>query len=450
MQPPSRGHLAPSWRSWYDCKQSTCDRRIGRSIARLAEIPMFKTFQFTGKCMIGCALALIMVVLSGNARAQSYTVLHDFTGPPADGVTHGEGVIADGAGNLYGTTYFGGSKDCYCGVVFKVATDGTETALYEFKGGGDGAGPLGGLVADQMVNLYGTTQYGGGTGCTGGDFAGCGTIFKLEPDGTETVLYSFGDGSHGASPQGALIEDTAGNLYGTAYHGGAKGDGTVFRLASDGTFTVLHSFKGGTDGSNPAGGVIADAAGNLYGTTINGGNHSLGTVFRISAGGGEKKLYSFAGSPKDGANPAASLFLDASGSLYGTTELGGFGGYGTVFKIAPDGTESVLYSFANSFYGVEGAVPSGGLVADQAGNFYGVTDSGGPTAGGVLYKLAPDGTETVLHTFRIKSNGRDPTGTLLMNTSGAIYGTAAVGGTSNCKQIHDRRNRCGVVFEFHS
>jgi uncharacterized repeat protein (TIGR03803 family) len=267
------------------------------------------------------------------------TVLHSFTGP--DGGGPDAGLIMDNAGNLYGTTSGGGSAGV--GTVFKIDTSGNETVLYSFKGGTDGARPEAGLIMDQAGNLYGTTL-AGGTGTCSYLSSGCGTIFKLDTSGKETVLQSFtGSPVDGANPFAALTLNGAGNLYGTTLAGGpgtcnfspTPGCGTVFKLDASGNETVLHSFTG-IDGGGPLGAaLIMDTAGNLYGTTFAGGN-GPGTVFKLDTSGSETVLHNF--TIADGSAPAASLIMDTAGNLYGTTIGGGPssncpGGCGTVFKL---------------------------------------------------------------------------------------------------------------------
>ncbi|HSZ74946.1 MAG TPA: choice-of-anchor tandem repeat GloVer-containing protein, partial [Rhizomicrobium sp.] len=263
--------------------------------------------------------------------------------------------------------------------------------IYMFKGGNDGAAPEAGLIADSAGNLYGTTMEGGGAECSG---YGCGTVFRLSPDNTETVLYAFRGGSDGALPMADLVRDAAGNLYGTTYEGGGNGCqqglgcGTVFKLAPDGTETILYSFKGGgSDGAYPEAGVVQDSVGNLYGTTVSGGlicvyNQNCGTVFKIAPDGTETVLHFFRGESNgklDGAFPEADLIIDKTGNLYGTTTEGGLGapgGAGTVFRVTLKGTEKIIYYFGKgSFF--DSAEPNAGLVSDKTGNLYGTTISGG-------------------------------------------------------------------------
>ncbi|HEY4846907.1 MAG TPA: choice-of-anchor tandem repeat GloVer-containing protein, partial [Methylocella sp.] len=304
-----------------------------------------------------------------------------------------------------------------------------------------------GLIADSSGNLYGTTIQGGASNT--------GVVFKLSPGGTETVLHSFKLDSNGANPVAGLIADSAGNLYGTTESGGASQRGVVFKLSPDGTsFMALHSFCVDfplcSDGRFPQAGLIADSAGNLYGTTRLGGASDNGVVFKLSPDGSFAVLHSFTGS--DGFLPEAGLIADNAGNLYGTTLAGGGGsgclgssGCGVVFKLSPGGTETVLHSFTG---GSDGSGPTAGLIADSAGNLYGTTTNGGGGGGpecvgsgcGVVFKLSPGGTETVLHSFSF-SDGANP-GALIADSAGNLYGTTLTGGASNGGAAHG-----GVVFK---
>jgi uncharacterized repeat protein (TIGR03803 family) len=296
------------------------------------------------------------------------------------------------------------------------------TILYSFNGD-DGASPHADLIADPAGNLYGTT-YGGGAG-------GQGTVFQLTPSGTLTVLHSF-IGGDGSRPGAGLIADAAGNLYGTTITGGAGDAGTVFQLTPSGDLIILYSFTGGSDGALPFAGVIADAAGNLYGTTIDGGAGGQGTVFQLDPSGTLTVLYS-----SNEGSPWAGLIADAAGNLYGTTDAGD--GPGTVFQLTPSGTLTVLHRFTGS----DGAVPHGRLIADAAGNLYGTTHNGGAYIGyGTVFQLDSSGTLTVLHSFTGGSDGAYPEAGLIADTAGNLYGTTAGGGAgTNCAQ------GCGTVFE---
>jgi uncharacterized repeat protein (TIGR03803 family) len=340
--------------------------------------------------------------------------------------------------------------------------------LYSFKGGSDGAGPVAGLIADTSGALYGTTLSGGGK-C---GKSGCGTIFKLDPGGTETVLHAFAGGSDGKFPQAGLAADAKGNLYGTTVYGGGSADcldgcGTVYKLASGGDETVLYAFTGpglsGIDGQSPLAGLILDKAGNMYGTTNIGGNGTAtGTAFKIAPDGTETVLYIFNFNAQGAALPFAGLVADAAGNLYGTTQRGGSGicdnGHGitcgTVFKLAPNGSETVLYSFTGfEGFGVDqdGEYPQAGLISDKAGNFYGTTPYGGhydcsspaqPHGCGIVFKLTADGTETVLHRFMAGDDGANPMAGLVMDKKGNLYGTTYYGGGTGCDNAG-----CGTIFK---
>src|SRR5208337_4751127 len=291
----------------------------------------------------------------------------------------------------------------------QVAQAQTESVLYGFcsqANCADGFHPNDALIMDAEGNLYGTTYAGGAYGV--------GTVFELSPAGTETILHSFRkkNGKDGYTPYAGLIMDAEGNLYGTTYAGGAHGQGTVFELSSSGIETILHSFAGHeTDGAHPLAGLTMDAKGNLYGTTVGGGDYKgchggCGTVFEVSAGGTETILHSFAKKGNDGRGPSAGLIMDASGNLYGTTDLGGAHFYGTVFELTPDGTETVLYSFCSQggLNCTDGANPVGTLVMDTEGNLYGAT----ALYEGTVFEFAPNSTETVLHSFLGAPDGEVP------------------------------------------
>lgn len=313
------------------------------------------------------------------------TVLYAFKGG-SDGAFPYARLIADAKSNLYGTTAEGG--DTNQGTAFKLSPSGKETVLYSFSGGGGYADPLAGLLTDKNGNLYGTTYYAGQFQC--GDFGGCGTVFKLSPDNVESVLYAFVGGSDGAYPWSDLISDASGNLYGTTENGGGanctingqQGCGTVFKVAPQGNEKVLYAFQGGHDGSFPFAGLTTDAAGNFYGTTSQGGMAGAGTVFKISTTGNESILLAFDGG-SGGSNPFGSLIIDSQGNLYGTTATGGSANFGTVFKLNPHGKEIVLHSFR----GRDGAKPRAGIIADSAGNLYGTTENGGKRGYGVVFKV---------------------------------------------------------------
>jgi len=363
------------------------------------------------------------------------------------------GVISDPSGNLYGTAFYGGDYDN--GMVFELtptATGWTQTVLYSFNPNGvDGFGATGGLVFDASGNLYGTTEFGGTGNCTNG--FGCGTVFELSPSGggawTETIVHNF-QGSDGWEVHAGLITDAAGNLYGTTANGGTYGQGTAFELSRGAggswTVTTLHHFTGGSDGGVPFGSLLLDASGNLYGMTSAGGGKSAecrygcGTVFELHRfkGGNwaEKTLHSFSQNIEDGRYPYAGLIFDSSGNLYGVAGSGG--GHlssGIVFELTPaaDGswTETVLYNFNNQR--PDGINPSGNLIFDTSGNLYGVTLLGGSHSHGTAFELSPAAsgswTETTLHDFSDNDgDGYNPISGLTFDAAGNLYGTTGSGG----------------------
>jgi uncharacterized repeat protein (TIGR03803 family) len=378
----------------------------------------------------------LAMLATASVQAQILKTLYNFNGAP-DGALPIGGVVRIG-NSFYGTTANGGA-DSLPGTVFKVDLKGTETTLYSFSGSPDGYVPLAGLIKDSDGNLYGTTAYGG--------LYGFGTIFEVSKTGVETVLYSFsGYPADGEYPQAGLARDAAGNLFGTTQYGGpgpcqingfTEGCGTVFMLSNTGVETVLHGFVSGTtDGQLPIARLLLDAAGNLYGTTSYGGTQGMGTVFKVTPGGTETVMYSFAGTP-DGSCPLAGLILHA-GIFYGTTYQGGASNYGTVFKLTKAGQETVLYSF--SALHQDGRNPQAALIRDSSGNLYGTTLGGGiqtkychviGNGCGVISKLSSAGKETVLHRFAgYPIEGSSPISDLLRDSLGNLYGTTDIGGTA--------------------
>jgi uncharacterized repeat protein (TIGR03803 family) len=310
----------------------------------------------------------------------------------------------------------------------------TFSVVHNFTGGSDGAGPLNGLTKGASGILYGTTNAGGASNY--------GVVFKLNSAGVETVLHTFTGGADGANPEGFLVSDKTGNLYGTTTAGGAYNAGTVFEVTAAGVETVLYSFTGATDGSDPEAGLAMDAAGNLYGTTIAGGANGNGTVFKLTLVKTgkwiERVLYSF-GTGTDGAVPVAGVTL-GDGKLLGTTSLGGSYGFGTVFELTPAGSawaETILHDFQG---GDDGATPYAGSIVDKAGNFYGAATDDGTGGGGTVFELTPaDGgwTFTVLYSqpgWGISGSFRN---LMIDASSGTIYGT------THC----DGANSAGTVWE---
>jgi uncharacterized repeat protein (TIGR03803 family) len=419
--------------------------------------------------------SFVLFALTGTASAQyCLKTLYAF-GFSGDGFTPNGGLVFDGSGNLYGTTASGGdrgsesctlTKNPNCGTVFEL-TPGpggtwTENILYTFVGFGDGATPLAGVILDPNGNLYGTTSKGGPrtTEC----LYDCGTVFQLAPGTngwTESLLHVFSGTPDGFRPAASLALGGDGNLYGTTRLGGAYGGGTVFELVnSSGSWTekVLHSF-GGSDGGDPAAGLIIDHGGNLYGTTLVGGKYNRGTVFKLVRDGGgwkEYSLHDFTGG-SDGALPYSSLTFDAFGNLYGTTEFGGitsncvfqfiWTGCGLVFELTPATSgpwnETVLYSFLG---GNDAGNPDGDVIFNSEGNLFGTAAGGSATncygvGCGTVFEISPGGsgwTETIIENFNTGSNGEGLGGNLLLDNSGDLYGTTTLYPTVSC---------CGSVFE---
>jgi uncharacterized repeat protein (TIGR03803 family) len=390
--------------------------------------------KLSGNFPTACLVLVLAASIAMRAQGPTFTVLHTFTGPTGDGANPAAGLIMDAAGNLYGATAFGGSTRCGtfglvgCGTIFKLDPSGNETLLWEFIGI-DGAFPAGGLLRDAAGNLYGTTVNGGGNGVCRN--FGCGSVFKLDPSGT-LVFVPFTGGSDGGNPTAGLIMDAAGNLYGTAGFGGTIGIGgpfgfgVVFKLDASFNETVLHSFTG-ADGAEPSAPLIADAAGNLYSTTFRGGAGGFGTVFELDpATGNLTVLHAFTGG-SDGGNPGAGLIMDAAGNLYGTTESGG-AGFGTVFKLDSLGNITVLHTFTGGSDGgneaLEG-IPTAGLIRDAAGNLFGTAFRGGTGGFGVVFQIAPPDNFSVLHAFTGDSDGSDPLAPLIRDAAGNLFGTTS-------------------------
>lgn len=370
----------------------------------------------------GLACLTVALVVSAPAWGATETTLHNFAAPPK-GANAQAGVIRDNAGNLYGTTYNGGTYGL--GVVYRVTAAGELIVLHNFAGGTDGKNPWGGLIRDSSGNLYGTTYYGGAHNS--------GVVYKVDPSGTETLIYTFAGGSDGGYPIGNVARDSAGNIYGTTELGGLPYRGVVYKIDTLGNETVLYAFSGGSDGSEPTAGVILDSSGNLYGTTYYGGGSGEGVVFEVDTTSHESVLYSFTGGA-DGGAPWAGVVRDSSGNLYGTTSDGGASGSGVVYEVDTTGHETVLHSFNGS----GGDFPNAGVTRDSAGRLYGTTYSGGASGGwGVVYRLSPTGHETVLHAFTDGADGAYPAWAgVVLDSSGSVYGTTSNGGAANAGVVY--------------
>jgi uncharacterized repeat protein (TIGR03803 family) len=362
---------------------------------------------------------LVLAVAILPAHAQTFTVLHQFNSQ-ADGAFPEGGVIRDAAGNLYGTTTLPGT-------MFKIDKKGKESVLQTFTGP-NGIFPTGTLTQDQAGNLYGVAQGG----------PGAGVVYKMSPKGNETILYAFRGGLHVDAPQlpaGGVILDKSGNIFGAAQFGSDNtnckqlGCGAIFQLDPAGNLELLYKFTGGSDGANPIGPLVQDSDGNLYGVAQGGGDQTCpekflfvhagcGVVFKLDQNRNLTVLHTFSGR-KDGAVPQGGLLLDAAGNLFGTAVKGGKAEHGTVFKIAKDGSYTVLHRFIES----EGRNPNGGLVEDPAGNLYGTTQLGGNQALGTVFQVAPDGSVKVLHNFQGLKDGASPLAGLFRDSGGHLYGT---------------------------
>ena len=433
-------------------------------------------------------IVLFFLVLTSHASGEwKEKVLYSFQGGANAGSVPAGGVVFDKQGNLYGVTSDGGGV-YQLKPPAKKGEGWAESVIYVFKGNteGDGATPEGGLIIDSAGNLYGTTAYGGTGNCVLlGVLVGCGTVYELSPPAqngatwNESVLYSFPTAKQGYFPWGSLAFDGAGNLYGATQFGGGNGTtcdayyqycGAVFEVSppktKGGKWTekVLHGFRSGTDGANPNGGLVFDAKGNLYGTTFGGGYESgecgsggCGTAFELQPpaqkGGAwrEKILHGFKGG-NDGERPAAGLVFDTKGHLYGTT-LNGVAG-GTVFSLAPprkgsqSWEEAVLYGFNENGGPFD---PEGALIFDQDGNLYGTTyvGNGGSLQGSVFQLKPPLGKKQdpwslhIMHGFLGPPDGDFPAASLIFDSDGDLYSTTQAGGVgTGCGHAG-----CGTVFE---
>lgn len=391
--------------------------------------PLASTRRAASALVILTTALFLVAGFSQPAYSQTYTVIHNFTNKGSDGADPYGGPILDRSGNLYGTTYLGGTFGA--GSVYKLSPNGsswTYSSLHSFKGISDGSGPaFGSLAVDAQGRLFGTTEGGLNFGTA---FAVCSCALK------EAIIHRFGSGTDGAQPIGGLAVDSAGNLYGTTSLGGTYGNGTIFeakRTGQEFSEHVIYSFIGGDDGFNPVSGVTVGADGNLYGTTSLGGAFGDGVVFKLSPSGPgwtETVLYTFQGL-SDGQNPVGGVVLDPAGNIYGSTFFGGDKGGGTVYELSLSGGSwalTNLYSFS-TYYG-----PYNKLTLDASGNIYGTANGAGAYGFGSVFKLTPGHggwTFTDLYDFPGGDNGSLPYGSVAVDANGNVFGTASVGGTEN-------------------
>jgi uncharacterized repeat protein (TIGR03803 family) len=416
----------------------------------------------TNKLRAGLVFTLVLLATGmavPSAWAQTFTVLYTFKGGN-DGAAPQSSLVLNTDGNLYGTTQLGGgTSQCIfghgCGTVFKIGKNGKETVLHSFTGAPDGGDPYAGLVRDKVGNLYGTTYAGGSSGN--------GTVFKMDRSGKETVIYSFGPYPDAAQPSSSLILDSAGNLYGASQEGGNAtgcfgGCGTIFKVDATGQETVLYNLTQST-GNYPVASPFRDHSGNLYGTALEGGSGSscsggCGTIFKLSKNHKEKTLLNFAGG-STGGYPEAPLVRDAKGDFYGTTYIYGdpscnMGyGCGVVFKLSPNGKETILHTFSGT---PDGGRPFGSLLRTAKGTFYGITEAGGDATClgngvgcGTVFKMSKSGRVRVLHSFS-GTDGAFPMAGLVTDSAGNLYGTTYAGGDLSCDAGNGAKG-CGVVFK---
>jgi uncharacterized repeat protein (TIGR03803 family) len=397
--------------------------------------------------LAGCgatqALGPAHVVTNATAavRSSSERVLYGFTGGN-DGGDTASAIALDASGNLYGTTVLGGTANC--GTVFKLTPQASppwpESVLYAFSCYGDGKNPYGGVTFDASGNLDGTTVAGGNGGCSDG----CGVVFTLTPS-SERVLHAFAGGTDGFGPGGGVTFDRVGNAFGTTPDGGKHSAGIVYEVSRHASSRerIVHAFTGGSDGGTGSlGSLLVDETGAIYGTAETGGAHGWGTAFKISRAKNRFRfttLYAFAGSP-DAASPYGGLVADSAGNLYGTTYYGGAANDGALFELqrgARGYRERVLYSFGG---GSDGSNPTSTLAFGSASHLYGTTSAGGGACNcGTIFEFdAASGKERVRHRFGSGTDGAFPYYGLTKSTGGAFYGTTVAGGNSNA----------GTVFEF--
>jgi len=385
---------------------------------------------------LAVATSAAFLALALAASAQTYSVVHTFG--LTDGANPMAGLFLDTNGNFWGTTEGGGAHSA--GEVFEITANGTFSVAYSFAGS-DGAAPEAALIADKLGNLWGTTASGGSNKS--------GTVFKIATNGTLSVVHDFAGGSDGATPTAGLTIDKKGNLWGTTLVGGASNLGTVFKIPAKGVYSVAHSFGSGTDGSEPWAGLFKDKKGNLWGTTTGGGANGGGTLFKIAPNGSYSIVRNFPEYSGDGYWPFATLVQDKQGNLWGTTSGGGSypgtcagGGCGTVFEIAAKGAYSIVHSFDPT----QAFRPVAPLLLDASGNLWSITELGGAYGGGTVFEIAANGTYSVIYGFVGGTLGAYPSTGLVGDKTGNLWGTTEFGGAGNLHCL-GQGHTCGVVFE---
>lgn len=348
-----------------------------------------------------------------------YTVLKHFNYTPDGGNSYGS-VIQAKDGNLYGMTYWGGSKGS--GTIFKITTAGVFTVLRHLTSLTDGASARGDLVQGTDGFLYGVTS-GGGANYNG-------TIFKISTSGTFTVLKALTGGTEGGNPTGSLIQATDGSFYGLNTNASGGFNGSIFKITSTGTLTVLKKFTLATEGGYPAGSLFQNTDGALYGLTTQGGQNFSGTLFKITTAGVFSVISHFNGA-HHGYTPYEQLTSGKDSALYGVTNKGGLYNYGTIFKMC-GGTTTVLRHLNKA---TDGGNPAGSLLQGSDGNLYGTTQTGGTNGSGTIFKVTRTGTFTVLRHLKATTDGGAPLGPLTQGTDGFIYGMNSTGGTGNAGTI---------------
>jgi uncharacterized repeat protein (TIGR03803 family) len=338
--------------------------------------------------LLAVSIASTLMAYGATAVAAEHVkTLVSFTGPP-DVNLPSAGLVVGPDGNFYGTSFYGGEAGL--GTVYKVTPKGEATTLYSFNGGSDGAHPAAPLIVGEDGTLYGTTEYGGGGPCSSTQGTGCGTVFKITLQGTESIVYAFQGGSDGVIPTASVLQLDSGDLYGTTNGGGANRLGTVFHITPGGTEEVIYTF---VDGGAP-GPLVQGNDGNFYVLV----GSFLGALVRVTPAGDATTLHTFTGGPADAAFPNGILVKDGDGNFYGTAPYGGASGLGAVFKVTPAGVEQLVYSFSGGT--TDGQRPNGPVLLAGNGMMYGTTLQGGTDGDGIIYELSPEGGETIVHAFK--------------------------------------------------